>query len=784
MTQKLLDLGIDPSTIRPNATISTRSNHGTVWVKNYQLIIKDIPFNVLIIGSYSGLELGEDGQRVLTIWEPLQELPEDSIDPLVIIGAIEKAVKEEDKRQKKNKAEVNEQVAKEAQRFIDELRSNGFVNAVSSPYLARKNIPSDIKNIYITGDGTLIVPMMGERGFIWNYQRITPEGDKYFLTGGRISGTYHALMTGTSNTIFIGEGYATCASVALAFQEQGKRPTVICAFNSGNMPHVVRAIKLLHPTKKIIILADNDQWKEKNTGILTAQRCGEAFVTPQFDPESQVVIETHPTDFNDLHLLTSLPEVYRQIEAGLGAITTAARQRQDAAITGEDETEISVARKLVDHFGDSIIACGEDLFLWDQNNGYWKHLEKGNFQSIMQIIIRLFGDSATDKKVRGSFNLFRISIKQESQDIFIQKKHLCNFRNGTLVLLDGQIYLKPHDKKDLLTYSLPLLCPLNVANGLVEGDYLPPQGLFRKLIDQVAGGDPEKLNLISQMYGALLFPMHPQIFFVLGKPNNGKSTIAKVGINLVGIQNCSSVSPSRLFGFNLHQTMGKRVNYFLDMETRNALSDATLKQVIDQVPIQIERKNRDAVQATLPPVHVYVGNELPSLGEGSAKPFERRVSFITVSSPEITEPIRDLDLQILDKELEYVVNFAIRGALSLVASKGAYSQTESKKAALQEWELNSSPERDFVELLKTDGIPVYDDDGRSTGDRLYMAANLSAGSARRPIVFNAAKKLYGTNFKKSLLFKALQDNGIVLSMQEGHYILKGIEIRREGDDLI
>lgn len=785
MKQKLLDLGIDPGSIKPNSTTSTRSHHGTVWIKNYQLHIKGIVFNVLIIGSYSGLELGEEGQRVLTLWEPMQELPEGSIDPLEIIKEIEKAVKEEDQRQKKEKAVVNERMAKEAQRFVEELAGNGSVNAVSSPYLIRKNIPSDMRGIYVTSDGTLVVPMQGERGFIWNYQRITPEGDKYFLAGGRISGCYHVVTSGPSSTIFIGEGYATCASVALAFREQNKRPTVICAFNSGNMSHVTGAIRKLHPEKKIIILADNDQWKEVNTGILTAQKCGEAFVTPQFDPENPVVFETHPTDFNDLHLLTSLPEVYRQIEAGIGAIVAANKERKIAeqATDGEDETEISVARKLVTHFGDSIISCGEDLFLWDGQNGYWKHLEKGNFQAIMQIIIRLFGDSATDKKVRGAFNLFRISLTQVDQDIFTQKKHLCNFKNGTLVLQDGKVWLKPHDKRDLLTYSLPLLCPLNVANGLVGGDLtLPPQGLFKKLLDQVAGSDPEKLTLVSQMFGALLFPIHPQIFFVLGKPNNGKSTIAKVALNLVGIQNCSSVSPNRLFGFNLHQTMGKRVNYDLDIPTKYPLTDDTLKKVIDQVPIQIERKNRDAVQATLPPVHLYVGNELPQLGEGNAKPFARRVSFITVSTSEVTEPIRDLHSQILDKELDQVLAFAIHGALSLVESKGAYSQTESKKDALQEWELNSSPERDFVELLKTDGVAVYDEDGRYTGDRLFIAANLSAGMVPRPIVYNAAKKLYGTNFKKHLLYKALFDNGVVEGKTRGIYMLKGIEARRMQED--
>ncbi len=781
MKKRLLELGIDPSTIKPNATTSTKSNHGSVWVKNYSLTVREIPFNVLIIGSYSGLEMGEDGQRVLTLWEPLQDIPDGLIDPLEIIKEIQKGVKEEDTRQKKEKAIVNDEVAKEAQRFIEELRSSGYVNAAESPYLKRKKIETP-KSVFIDSGGTLIIPMMGERGFIWNYQRITPDGDKYFLTGGRISGCYHILQSGTSNTIFIGEGFVTCASVSLAFREQGKRPTIICAFNSGNMPHVTRAIRLLHPNKKIIILADNDQWKERNTGILTAQKCGEAFVTPQFDLEDEKVQQQKPTDFNDLHCLTSPAEVYRQITAGLEALTALAEKRRDdvaAQSDGDDETEISVARKLVAHFGDSIIACGEDLFLWDNNNGYWKHLEKGNFQTILQIIIRFFGDAATDKKVKGAFNLFRIGIAQVSNDIFTQKKNLCNFKNGTLVFDGANVSLKPHDRRDLLTYSLPLLCPLNVANSLEAGELSPPQGLFKTLLDQVSENDSDKVKIIAQMFGALLFPIHPQIFFIIGDPNNGKSTLAKVALNLVGSENCSSVSPSKLFGFHLHQTMGKRVNYDLDIPTKYPLTDDTLKKVIDQVPIQIERKNRDSVKATLPPVHLYVGNDLPNLGEGSAKPFERRVSFINVKAKEVTNPIRNLHEQILENEIEHVIAFAIKGTLSLCANKGAYAQTDGKKAALAEWELHSSPEKDFLELLKSDGVPVYDEDGKYTGDRLFIGE----GATARPIIAAAAKKMYGPTFRKHHLFKTLVKNGNTTVTANGAVLFRNIVARREVTDI-
>src|SRR6185369_2333240 len=112
--------------------------------------------------------------------------------------------------------------------------------------------------------------------------------------------------------ICIVEGYATGASV-----HQATGWATVCARNAGNLIPVAQSIRKLHPNRAIIIAADNDQFTEGNPGITKATAAAKPIsgtvVYPQFSDES---LEHKPTDWNDLHQLTGLAEVKRQIVEG------------------------------------------------------------------------------------------------------------------------------------------------------------------------------------------------------------------------------------------------------------------------------------------------------------------------------------------------------------------------------------------------------------------------------------------------------------------------------------
>ena len=96
-----------------------------------------------------------------------------------------------------------------AEKAEDEVGTYADASA-DHPYLVRKHIsPHGVK---IDRAGRLVVPVIDQAGEILSYQTIDAEGNKRFLKGGKIEGGFYELR-GNRKIIFIGEGFATCASI-------------------------------------------------------------------------------------------------------------------------------------------------------------------------------------------------------------------------------------------------------------------------------------------------------------------------------------------------------------------------------------------------------------------------------------------------------------------------------------------------------------------------------------------------------------------------------------------
>lgn len=169
--------------------------------------------------------------------------------------------------------------------------------ALFHDYLARKGVlPFGTR---VTADGRLIVPIRdGET--ITSLQFIAPDGEKRFLTGGRISGCWFAIDSGKRPCpVVICEGFATGATL---HQETGA--PVIVAFNAGNLAPVARKIRHLHPQAEIIIAADNDAWSSGNPGLSKARSAALEIRAKLLAPDfSGMDVSGRPTDWNDWYSL-------------------------------------------------------------------------------------------------------------------------------------------------------------------------------------------------------------------------------------------------------------------------------------------------------------------------------------------------------------------------------------------------------------------------------------------------------------------------------------------------
>ena len=208
------------------------------------------------------------------------------------------------------------------------------------PYLVRKHISAH--GIKIDRAGRLVVPVIDQAGEILSYQTIDSDGNKRFLKGGKVEGGFYELR-GNRKIVFVGEGFATCASI---YEATGY--TVMVAFDCGNLAKVAKAAKEMFPAAKIVIGADNDQFTEGNPGV-TKGRAAAALVFgeivyPSFGDADMV--DNKPTDWNDLHCLQGLDAVKEQIERVAGPV----RGKLAFEFSRADSLTLSEIRWIVDDY--------------------------------------------------------------------------------------------------------------------------------------------------------------------------------------------------------------------------------------------------------------------------------------------------------------------------------------------------------------------------------------------------------------------------------------------------
>ena len=162
-----------------------------------------------------------------------------------------------------------------------------------------------------TGD-MLMVPLRDAAGTLHSLQTIGADGQKRFLSGGKVQGCYHAIGQ-PDGCIVVCEGFATGASIHAATGH-----AVACAMNAGNLQAVAMALHANYPSLQIVIAADDDHATEGNPGMTAARQAalsvGGMVAVPLFDANRP----PKATDFNDLHQaqgLEAVQSVFAELEA-------------------------------------------------------------------------------------------------------------------------------------------------------------------------------------------------------------------------------------------------------------------------------------------------------------------------------------------------------------------------------------------------------------------------------------------------------------------------------------
>jgi hypothetical protein len=102
---------------------------------------------------------------------------------------------------------------------------------LAHPYLVRKGLPTTAGLVH---QGYLIVPMWVEKRLV-NVQRISADGEKRFLTGGRAKDAVYRIGREDAREVWLVEGYATGLSLHLALHAMFRDAAVVVCFSAGNL---------------------------------------------------------------------------------------------------------------------------------------------------------------------------------------------------------------------------------------------------------------------------------------------------------------------------------------------------------------------------------------------------------------------------------------------------------------------------------------------------------------------------------------------------------------------
>ena len=755
--------------------------------------------NQFFIGSAGTLKNGKyyawanfgDWSKQLDIkWDSKDDLNQDERKEY------EKLVKEKAEAFKAEQQALHELRASWCDESFATLRAGA-----ATPYTTRKCLgnlygakisvaPASLKP---SEDVDLIIPLRDVEGKLWNYQTIWPakrmangkERDKDFVFGARKKACFYLLETthhqvlDKAPAIYITEGYATACSVQDAL---GIEAYVLCAFDCTNLGPVGEALREKYPDVKLIYCADNDAYTVVQGESCNPGRDAAIAAAELTDGEVVYPIFPHPdkklTDFNDLFCATrDLCLVADQIRNPLShrkeivAVPTKGKKRGSAQM---------VTDYILDFYGDTLYRQADVLFVYART--HWHLLEKEKLALLRRQIDTATGRKWEPKDINACYKYLLDHIPQlpDGRTFFQPNPFAANFLNGTLHFVrksNGTHYtsFRPHDPQDLLTCVLPF------HYSDPRGTPLPPAPMFDQWLSGLWSNDPDqadKVRLLYQLGGATLLPAFPAMALFIGPPSSGKSTIIKLLIKLIGLQNTSSVQPSKWDNFHMKGMLGKLINYDTDISTTKPFVDDMVKKAIDRVAVPVNRKNQDEVLAYLPPVHLFASNQLPRTLDGASRAYARRlILFKTDSFKAPANFTHDYEQVMLEAERDAIVARFIMGIFDLMDQGGRYSVPDSSRIMVQEMETRSDIHRQFIDDLRENEIRNI----RGVFGPEEVISRLDLWDRFQPwLEQNYANRRFTECSERNRLFAAMRSMGFEETKFDGERRFRGISISGSG----
>jgi len=353
---------------------------------------------------------------------------------------------------------------------------------------------------------------------------------------------------------------------------------------------------------------------------------------------------------------------------------------------------------------------GPDM-VWS-DGGFWRYSDaKGIWQDIADLDIdaevgSLDGTTIVDGEkpktftVRSSVmdSIRKCAIVQAAKPgFFDDSPEGVQFQNGWLS--SGSATLSPSSPDSRQQVSMPC-------------NYDPEAQcpMWLKTLEVIFGCDMdavEKVSLLQEFAGAIIFGITGRVLFMLGGGANGKSTVTDILSALVPESSRCAVTPSKLSQghqaeYWVARLAGKRLNIDADISARELLESSEFKKSVTGDILTGRHPAGKPFDFKPKILHLFSANELPPTRDHSHG-FWRRVIALEFTRRLDEDPkvvvIPDLSKKILASELAGVVAWAIRGGQRLISKGGSKGFTipESSIGTMDRWKLESDQVAMFID---------------------------------------------------------------------------------------
>lgn len=547
------------------------------------------------------------------------------------------------------------------------------------PYLVKKDIQAHMSRI--DAKGRLLVPVYGESESIQSIQRIAADGQKRFLSGGKMR--HGHVWIGTpenANTLLLCEGFATADSL---YRATGY--AVCVSFSAGNLKPVAEMVRKRYPTARLLICGDDDLNTEGNPGRTKATEAAQAVA-------AGVVFPLSGGDFNDLAQGEGLDSVKVQVGQALGELQIISTSFAVPALSGTDSrdgtnstrplSELGNAMRLLDaHIGNIHYVYDAKAWLrwingawcWDVDGAAVRSLaaqlpqqiynEGGLHLADAEYFAKWARTSQKERTIESSVSLLqdseqvRLPLALVDADLF---KVGIDGGRSVLDLKTGRS--RPAQQSDFITKTLTVNHLGDSAKAI----------RWQAFLVQVFGNDPELINWVKRWCGYLLTGITTEQVFVFcfGLGANGKSVLADLLRYLLGdyaraISSDTLTEAKRAAGSatpDLAELIGARLAMSAETEDGAALAESLIKSLVAGDTMTVRKLYGAPVQFTPQFKLMMLGNHKPII-KGNDYGIWRRVRLIPFKR---TFKPEERDPALLDKlkaESAHILAWMVEGCL-------------------------------------------------------------------------------------------------------------------------